>query len=83
MVLAWVANTGHQRPTMTITMQMYPGSESEIPMLKKCIDSARKQNFIINKTIRVADKGLNCGKNIYEAIKSGDGYIYFLNQLLN
>lgn len=43
-------------------MQMYPGNESEIPMLKKCIDSARKQNFIINKTIRVADKGLNCEK---------------------
>lgn len=61
---------------MIIIMQMYPRNESEIPMLKKCIDSARKQNFIINKTIRVADKGLNCGKNIYEAIKSGDGYIF-------
>lgn len=59
-----------------ITMQMYAGNESEIPMLKKCIDSAKKQKIIINRTIRVADKGLNCGNNIFEAIRNKDGYIF-------
>ena len=45
-------------------------------MLKKCIDSARKQKIIVNRTIRVADKGLNCGNNIYEALMNKDGYIF-------
>ena len=64
------------RNCMPITMQMYPGNKSEIPMLKKCIDSARKQKIIVNRTIRVADKGLNCGNNIYEALMNKDGYIF-------
>ena len=64
------------RNCMPITMQMYPGNQSEIPMLKKCIDSARKQKIIVNRTIRVADKGLNCGNNIYEALMNKDGYIF-------
>lgn len=64
------------RNCMPITMQMYPGNQSEIPMLKKCIDSTRKQKIIVNRTIRVADKGLNCGNNIYEALMNKDGYIF-------
>lgn len=64
------------RNCMPITMQMYPGNQSEIPMLKKCIDSARKQKIIVNRTIRVADKGLNCGNNIFEALMNKDGYIF-------
>ena len=64
------------RNCIPITMQMYPGNESEIPMLKKCIESAKKQNFIIDRTIRVAEKGLNCGNNIFEAVKNNDGYIF-------
>lgn len=64
------------RNCIPITMQMYPGNESEIPILKKCVESAKKQNYIINRTIRVADKGLNCGSNIFEALSSGDGYIF-------
>ena len=64
------------RNCMPITMQMYPGNQSEIPMLKKCIDSARKQKIIVDRTIRVADKGLNCGNNIYEALMNKDGYIF-------
>ena len=64
------------RNCMPITMQMYPGNQSEIPMLKKCIDSARKQKIIVDRTIRVADKGLNCRNNIYEALMNKDGYIF-------
>ena len=59
-----------------ITMQMYPGNNSEVPILNKCIESAKKQKYIINRTIRVADKGLNCGNNIFEAVKNKDGYIF-------
>ena len=32
--------------------------------------------IIVNRTIRVADKGLNCGNNIYEALMNKDGYIF-------
>lgn len=33
---------------------------------------------IAGKTVQVADKGLNCAKNICEALKNGDGYIFSL-----
>ena len=36
----------------------------------------KEQNNIKGRTIQVADKGLNCTKNIIEAIKNGDGYIF-------
>lgn len=61
---------------MPITMELYPGNESEKPMLKRCIDEAKRQEIVINRTIRIADKGLNCAKNIFEALKEKDGYIF-------
>lgn len=59
-----------------IGMRMYPGNESEKPVLREIINELKGQNNISGKTIHVADKGLNCAKNIYAAKKNGDGYIF-------
>lgn len=59
-----------------IGMSIYPGNESEKPVLRSVIDGLKKRNNISGKTVQVADKGLNCAENIYHAIKDGDGYIF-------
>lgn len=59
-----------------IGMEMYPGNESEKPVIREVIGNLKKRNNIIGKTIHVADKGLNCAKNIAFAKKSGDGYLF-------
>ena len=59
-----------------IGMKLYPGNESEKPILRNIIDDLKKRNSISGKTIQVADKGLNCAENIVHALKSGDGYIF-------
>lgn len=57
-------------------MKMYPGNESEKPKIREIINDLKRSNNITGKTIQVADKGLNCGDNIYNAIQNGDGYIF-------
>ena len=57
-------------------MKMYPGNESEKPILRDVIGQLKKQNNIVGKTIHVADKGLNCAKNIAFSKKKGDGYLF-------
>lgn len=59
-----------------IGMQIYPGNESEKPILRDVIDHLKKQNSITGKTIHVADKGLNCAQNIAFSKKNGDGYLF-------
>lgn len=59
-----------------IGMKMYPGNESEKPILRNIIDDLKQRNHISGRTIQVADKGLNCFNNILHALKSGDGYIF-------
>lgn len=59
-----------------IGMQMYPGNESEKPVLRKVINDLKVRNSIQGRTIQVADKGLNCAENILNARKNGDGYIF-------
>lgn len=59
-----------------IGMKLYPGNQSEIPVLREIIKSVKEQNNIHGRTIQVADKGLNCAQNIIEAVGSGDGYIF-------
>lgn len=59
-----------------LSMQMFPGNESEKPIIKNVIDEMKKRYKLTGKTIQVADKGLNCSKNIIQAIKNGDGYIF-------
>lgn len=59
-----------------IGMKMYPGNESEKPVLRNIIDDLKQRNHISGRTIHVADKGLNCFNNILHALKAGDGYIF-------
>lgn len=58
-------------------MQMYPGNESEKPYLRKAIEEMKQRYKVSGKTVQVADKGLNCAKNIYSAaVEGSDGYIF-------
>lgn len=59
-----------------IGMKLYPGNESEKPVIREVIDSLKKRNNISGRTIQVADKGLNCGNNIVNALKNKDGYLF-------
>ena len=59
-----------------IGMKMYPGNESEKPVLRDVIDHLKAQNNVTGKTVHVADKGLNCARNIAFSRKNGDGYLF-------
>ena len=59
-----------------IGMKMYPGNESEKPVLRDVIANLKRQNNITGKTIHVADKGLNCVQNIAFSKTNGDGYLF-------
>ncbi len=59
-----------------IGMKMYPGNESEKPVLRDVIDCLKSRNNVTGKTIHVADKGLNCAQNIAFSKKNGDGYLF-------
>lgn len=59
-----------------VGMKMYPGNESEKPVLRNIIDDLKQRNHISGRTIQVADKGLNCFNNILHALRAGDGYIF-------
>jgi transposase len=59
-----------------IGMEMYPGNESEKPVLRDVISILKERNNITGRTIHVADKGLNCAKNIAASKKNGDGYLF-------
>ena len=63
----------HQIP---IGMKMYPGNESEKPVLRDVVNHLKKQNNITGRTIHVADKGLNCAENIAFSKANGDGYLF-------
>jgi len=63
----------HQVP---IGMKLYPGNESEKPVIREIIQDLKTRNNIKGRTIQVADKGLNCANNILSARKNGDGYIF-------
>lgn len=59
-----------------LSMHMYPGNQSEKEEIRQIIEKMKRTNNISGRTIQVADKGLNCGKNIFEAVRNYDGYIY-------
>jgi len=59
-----------------VGMKMYPGNESEKPVMRSIIDDLKQRSHISGRTIQVADKGLNCFNNILHALKAGDGYIF-------
>lgn len=65
---------GNQIP---LNMEMYPGNESEKKYIRKLIDEMKTKSNVQGRTIQVADKGLNCARNIYAATKeSNDGYVF-------
>lgn len=58
-------------------MKIFPGNESEKPVIKQVIDDMRKRSGnTTGKVIRVADKGLNCADNIADAVLNKDGYVF-------
>ena len=60
-----------------LSMRMYPGNESEKPYLRSVIEEMKNRCNVSGKTVQVADKGLNCARNIYAAVKeANDGYIF-------
>ena len=59
-----------------IGMKIFPGNESEKPVMRELIHDLKSRNNIKGRTIQIADKGLNCAKNIIEAIDNGDGYLF-------
>ena len=60
-----------------LAMQMYPGNESEKQYIRKAIEEMKQRYKVSGKTVQVADKGLNCARNIYAAVKEADdGYIF-------
>ena len=60
-----------------LAMQMYPGNESEKPYIRKTIEEMKQRYKVSVKTVQVADKGLNCARNIYAAVKeANDGYVF-------
>ena len=59
-----------------IGMKMFPGNQSEKPVIRNIIDGLKQRNSVSGRTIQIADKGLNCSENIFHAVKNGDGYIF-------
>jgi transposase len=57
-------------------MHLYPGNESEKPVIRQVIKELKERNQITGRTVRVADKGLNCASNIIDALKNNDGYLF-------
>jgi transposase len=63
----------HQIP---IGMKIFPGNESEKPVIREVLNELKERHQINGRIIRVADKGLNCAENIAHARTNGDGYIF-------
>jgi hypothetical protein len=59
-----------------IGMKLYPGNESEKPVIRDVIKELKDRNQISGKTVRVADKGLNFAENIINALKNKGGYLF-------
>ena len=60
-----------------LSMRMYPGNESEKPYIRQVVEEMKQRCKVSGRTVQVADKGLNCARNIYAATQeSHDGYIF-------
>ncbi len=53
----------------------FPGNQSEQEELHKNVKELKRKSGIVSRTIITADKGLNSGDNMYQAIQNGDGYV--------
>lgn len=61
---------------LPIGFEMYPGNQSEKPVLRHVIDNLKTRSNIKGRTVQIADKGLNCAANIIEAVNNNDGYLF-------
>lgn len=52
-----------------IGMKLFPGNESEKPVIRKVIDNLKRRNSVTGRTIQIADKGLNYAENIAHALR--------------
>ena len=59
-----------------VAMSIYPDNGSEKPQLRQVLADLRKESGMNGRTVQIADKGLNCARNIHEALLNGDGYIF-------
>lgn len=59
-----------------VWMKIYPGNQSEKPVLRDCIRELKERGGNVGRTIHVADKGLNCAENIAFSRENKDGYIF-------
>ena len=59
-----------------IGMKMFPGNQSEKPIMRDVVNDLRNTYQINGRTVHVADKGLNCADNIAFAKENGDGYLF-------
>ena len=59
-----------------IGMKLFPGNQSEKPVLRDVITELKRKNQITGRTVHVADKGLNCTQNIAFSKEDGDGYLF-------
>jgi len=57
-------------------MKLYPGNESEKPVIREVIKELKDRNQISGRTVQVFDKDLNCTSNIVNALKNKDGYLF-------
>ena len=55
---------GNQIP---VGLKLFPGNESEKPKIREIIDELKRNNDIRSRIVQVADKGLNCARNIHSA----------------
>ena len=61
---------------LPIGLDLFPGNQSERPKLREIIAKLKDQSETAGRIIQIADKGLNCAANIYQALKEKDGYIF-------
>ena len=59
-----------------IGMKIFPGNQSEKPIMRDVVNDLRNTYQINGRTVHVADKGLNCADNIAFAKENGDGYLF-------
>lgn len=64
------------RDCIPLGLAIYPGNESEKPVMREVISQVKRRNGMTGKTVRVADKGLNCADNVADALLAKDGYVF-------
>ena len=58
-------------------MTLFPGNERKKPQLRRHIEDIKDRYDVEGRVVQVADKGLNCARNIYAAVReANDGYIF-------